>query len=51
MQRRHGLTSQVALAMSIIRRLLAKMDMADEPIHEADAPFILASIVNACQDR
>jgi uncharacterized RDD family membrane protein YckC len=49
LQRRHGLANQNALALTIVRRLLAKMEMPDEALRESDAPFVLASIVKAAR--
>jgi uncharacterized RDD family membrane protein YckC len=51
MQRRHGLVNHDALAMTIVRRLLAKMGLPSETVRAADAPYVLASVVQACQER
>jgi len=51
LQRRHTLTNQNALALTILRRLLTKMEVTDQAVREADAPFVLSSIVDAYRKR
>jgi uncharacterized RDD family membrane protein YckC len=51
MQRRQSLANQNTLALAILRRLQARMELPAETVHPADAQSALASIVNASKTR
>lgn len=47
LQRRQTLVNQSALALTIVRRLLTKMELDDQTVRESDAPYVLSNIVAA----